>query len=90
MPIFTRRNKCSKGIIIMNCNDIIKRLRAQNLYTQEFVANELNICQRTYCDYELGYTRIPIESLIKLAKLYNVDMNYITGVSRILNCYPKE
>jgi len=37
----------------MNYNDIIKRLLAQNLYTQEFVANELNICQRTYCDYEL-------------------------------------
>ena len=37
-----------------------------------------------------GYTRIPIDSLIKLAKLYNVDMNYITGVSKILNCYPKE
>lgn len=37
-----------------------------------------------------GYTRIPIDSLIKLAKLYNVDMNYITGVSKIPNCYPKE
>lgn len=37
----------------MNCNDIIKRLRAQNLYTQQYVADELNICQRTYCDYEL-------------------------------------
>ena len=37
-----------------------------------------------------GYTRIPIESLITLAKLYNVDMNYITGVSAIANAYPKE
>ena len=37
-----------------------------------------------------GYTRIPIESLITLAKLYNVDMNYITGVSTIANTYPKE
>ena len=53
MPIFIYRKKCSKGTNIMNCNDIIKRLRAQNLYTQEYVANELNICQRTYCDYEL-------------------------------------
>ena len=74
----------------MNYNDIIKSLRVQKFYTQQYVADILNICQKTYSDYELGYTRIPIESLITLAKLYNVDMNYITGVSRILNCYPKE
>ena len=30
-----------------------------------------------------GYTRIPIESLITLAKLYNVDMNYSTVGSTI-------
>ena len=60
----------------MNCNDIIKRLRTQNLYTQEFVANELNICNELIVIMNCGYTRIPIDSLIKLAKLYNVDMNY--------------
>ena len=53
MPIFIFSKKCSKGNNTMNCNDIIKRLRAQNLYTQQYVADELNICQRTYCDYEL-------------------------------------
>lgn len=74
----------------MNCNDIIRRLRAQNLYTQQQVADKLNICQKTYSDYELGYTRIPIESLIILAKFYNVDMNYICGVSKVANSYPEQ
>ncbi len=33
--------------------DIIKRLRVQQFYTQQQVADILNICQRTYADYEL-------------------------------------
>lgn len=72
----------------MNCNDIVKRLRVRNLYTQQQVADMLNICQKTYSDYELGYTRIPIDSLIILAKFYNVDMNYICGISKVENTYP--
>lgn len=74
----------------MVCNNIVKRLRIEHLYTQNQVAEFLSICQKTYSDYELGYTRIPIESLIKLAQLYNVDMNYITGVSSVANTYPTE
>lgn len=74
----------------MNCSDIIKSLRVQKFYTQQYVADLLNICQKTYSDYELGYTRIPIESLIILAKFYDVDMNYITGTSNICNTYPKK
>ncbi len=74
----------------MNCSDIIKSLRVQKFYTQQYVADLLNICQKTYSDYELGYTRIPIESLIILAKFYDVDMNYITGASDICNTYPKK
>ena len=72
----------------MNYNDIIKSLRVQKFYTQQYVADILNICQKTYSDYELGYTRIPIESLIKLAKFYNVDMNYICGVSAKISAFP--
>lgn len=71
-------------------NNIIRNLRLSNSYTQQQVADFLCICQKTYSDYELGYTRIPIDSLIKLARLYDVDMNYITGASSIYNTYPKE
>ncbi len=74
----------------MSYNDIIKSLRVQKLYTQQQIADILNICQRTYADYELGYTRVPIDNLIILAKFYNVDMNYICGISKVANAYPKE
>ncbi|EOH96593.1 hypothetical protein UAY_02961 [Enterococcus moraviensis ATCC BAA-383] len=61
----------------------IRSLREDNDYTQREVAALLNVGQRTYADYEYGKTRIPLESMIKLAKFYNVDMNYICGVSDV-------
>jgi len=74
----------------MNCSYIIKRLRVENFYTQQQIADIVSICQKTYSDYELGYTRIPLDILIILAKFYNVDMNYICGVSNIRNTYPEQ
>lgn len=50
----------------------------------------VNVGQKTYSDYELGYTRIPIESLMELARLYNVDMNYICGLTEVASTYPLE
>ena len=68
----------------------IRALREDHDMTQEKVAKILKIGQRTYCDYELGKTRIPVDSLITLAKLYNVSMDYICGVSDIKRIFPLE
>jgi len=59
-------------------------------FNQTKIANLLNVCQKTYSDYELGKSRIPIDSLIVLAKFYNVSLDYICGVSKIKNEYPKK
>lgn len=72
----------------MHYRDRIRALREDNDYTQTQIANILNIGQRTYADYELGKTRIPIDSLIKLAKFYDVDMNYISGTSNEKKPFP--
>ena len=72
----------------MNYQQRIRDLREDNDYTQTYIASLLNVGQRTYADYELGKTRIPVDSLIKLAKFYNVDMNYICGLSNIKTTFP--
>ena len=72
----------------MNYAKRIRDLREDNDLNQSKIANLLNICQKTYSDYELGKTRIPIDSIIILAKFYNVDMNYICGVSDIKSKFP--
>ena len=73
----------------MNYLARIRALREDHDYTQAYIASLLNIGQRTYSDYESGKTRIPLESMIKLAEFYNVDMNYICDLSRQKNQLPK-
>lgn len=73
----------------MRYNERIRELREDNFLTQQKIADLLHIGQRTYADYESGKTRIPVDSLIKLAKYYNVSVDYISGASDIRNEYPK-
>ncbi len=72
----------------MNYTDRIRALREDSDLNQTQVANIIHVAQTTYSDYEKGKVRIPIECLIELAKFYNVDMNYISGVSDIKNEFP--
>ena len=67
----------------------IREIREEFSMTQQNVADLLHIGQRTYSDYESGKTRIPVDSLMILAKHYNVSMDYITGASNIKTEYPK-
>ncbi|MDE7477768.1 MAG: helix-turn-helix domain-containing protein [Lachnospiraceae bacterium] len=66
----------------------MREIREDTAMTQQKVADLLNIGQRTYADYESGKTRIPVDSLMILAKYYNVSMDYISGASNIKNEYP--
>ena len=59
----------------------IRSLREDNDKTQTEIAELLKVGQRTYCDYELGKIRIPVDSLIILAKFYGVSMDYICGLT---------
>lgn len=67
----------------------IRELREDNSLTQQKIADFLNVGQRTYSDYESGKTRIPIDSILKLAQLYDVSVDYITGASNHKTKYPK-
>lgn len=74
----------------MKYNERIRNLREDNDLNQSRVAAMLNIGQKTYSDYELGRTRIPVDSLIILADFYNVSMDYICGVTDIPSQFPKK
>lgn len=74
----------------MSYNKIIREIREDHSLTQQKIADLLNVGQRTYADYESGKTRIPVDSLLILAKYYDVSMDFITGASKIKKGYPKE
>lgn len=73
----------------MKYNERIREIREDNSLTQQKIANLLHIGQRTYADYESGKTRIPVDSLLILARFYDVSMDYITGASNLKSEYPK-
>ena len=74
----------------MKYNERIRALREDNDLKQYQIAELLHIGQKTYSDYELGKTRIPLESVIILAEYYNVDMNNICGISDVKNKFPRK
>lgn len=74
----------------MSYAERIRALREDNDKTQTEIAKLLKVGQKTYSDYELGKIRIPVDSLILLAKLYNVSMDYICGVSDMRKPFPNK
>ena len=56
----------------MKYNERIREIREDHFMTQQKVADLLHVGQRTYADYESGKTRIPIDSILILARYYNV------------------
>ncbi|MFG6364464.1 helix-turn-helix domain-containing protein [Schaedlerella sp.] len=74
----------------MKYNERIRKLREDQSLTQQRIADLLHIGQRTYADYESGKTRIPVDSLLILARFYNVSMDYIAGASNQKKPYPAD
>lgn len=74
----------------MDTAERIRALREDSDKTQTQIAELLNVGQKTYSDYETRKIRIPLENLIILAKYYNVDMNYICGLTKTPKPFPQK
>lgn len=59
----------------------IKDLREDHDYSQQFVADYLQMKQPQYSRYERGLRDIPTDVLIRLAILYKTTTDYILGLS---------
>jgi len=55
----------------------LRNLREDADMTQAEVGKYLNISQRSYAHFEAGTRNIPIETLILLADLYKVNLDYL-------------
>ena len=73
----------------MNYRTRIKDLREDNDKTQQQIADYLGTSQTMYARYERGANEMPLRHLIRLAEYYNVDMNYLCGLSNIKKPYPR-
>lgn len=61
----------------------IRDLREDKDITQKEMARILNCSQQVYSNYELGQRDIPTDILIKLARIHNVSVDYILGLTDI-------
>lgn len=55
----------------------LRDLREDRDLTQDDVVRQLDMHKTTYTNYEQGKREIPFALAIKLAKLYNVSLDYI-------------
>jgi len=68
----------------------IRSLRIDSGYTQQQIADYLNIKQNTYSQYEVGMLHYPVDALMKLADFYGVSVDYLLGRTDVKTPYPKK
>lgn len=59
----------------------LKDLREDKDLTQTQLVEILGMHKTTYTNYEQGKREIPFELVIRLAKFYNVTIDYIAGLT---------
>lgn len=64
---------------MITLKDRLKELRKSKSMTQKEVAEKLNITREAYTLYETGKNVPTIETLKKLAELYQTSIDYIVG-----------
>lgn len=59
----------------------VKDLREDRDIKQKEIAAYLGIAQNTYSNYENGVRDFPLSLLIKLSRYYNVNLEYLLGLT---------
>jgi transcriptional regulator with XRE-family HTH domain len=59
-----------------HCGTRLRNIRCKNGYSQTNVADELNVSFQQIQKYEKGFNGLTYEKSCKLAKFFNVDVNY--------------
>jgi transcriptional regulator with XRE-family HTH domain len=60
----------------------IRILRIERGYSQYYLGNQLNISQISYHKLETGKTELKVKTLIKLAKILEVEESYLLGCDK--------
>ena len=60
----------------------LKKLRKDKGYSQAQLARKLNISKSSVSKYESNQSMPPVETLIRLALIYGVSLNYLVGIEK--------
>ncbi|MGN0460953.1 MAG: helix-turn-helix domain-containing protein [Ruminococcus sp.] len=59
----------------------LRDLREDHDLTQNQLVEKLGMHKTTYTNYEQGKRDLPLDFAIKLAKFYNISLDYIAGLT---------
>ena len=62
-------------------HEILKEVRTARNFTQQDIANVLNVTRRVYIRYETGENKMPINHYVTLAKFYGLSLDYLAGLT---------
>lgn len=68
----------------------LKDLREDKDMTQKEIGKLLETTQKQYSRWETGQSEIPFHNIIKLAKFYNISIDYIAGITNTPYPLPKK
>ncbi len=65
----------------------LKIIREQNNMTQKHLADALGITRSAYCSYEIGRRSPDVDTIVKLAKFYQLPLESFLGDTRTADVY---
>lgn len=66
----------------MKMNDRLRTIRIEKGFTQEELANKMNVSQKTISSWETGRTSPKFEESRRLCELYGCTLEYLTGTKQ--------
>lgn len=61
----------------MNIGENIRKLRELKNYSQDYMANELDMVQKTYSNIETAGNKITVETILRVAKVLEISYTKI-------------
>ena len=68
----------------------LRDLREDRDLKQREIAEYLHCDQSLYSKYERGERSLPLEYAVRLAQLYNVSLDYLTGLTADKRSFPQK
>lgn len=63
------------------CLETLRKVRREKKFSQEYIAEELNITQKAYSDIENGKTILKNDIIIKLISILDLSPNDLCSIS---------
>ena len=68
----------------------LKEIRINKRFTQEYVAQLIDVSRSTYSNYETGFREPSIQIINRISDVFDVNVDWLFGRTDIKEPYPKK